>query len=82
MKPNYFGQSSADVDDHLLIKAKLAGHVPLRCLLGGEAVMSAVQARVRPCDTCDGPRERCHGTPKLDGVRYRAYGTHVVKPKG
>lgn len=65
MKPHYFSQVAADTDDHLLEMAKMQGYVPLTCLLGGPVIMAEVTASRNPCSGCEGPRERCHGKPKV-----------------
>jgi hypothetical protein len=64
MKPHYFGQDEADADDMLLGMAKMQGYVPQGCLLGGVVVMAETNAGRKACWGCNGPRERCGGSPK------------------
>lgn len=61
MKPHYFEQAEADVDDIQLDMAKGQGYVPKTCLLNGIVVMSELGEGRDPCAGCTGPRERCHG---------------------
>jgi len=63
MKPHYFNDDKPDADDILLAMAKGQGYVPKTCLLGGETVMLEVNNGNNPCDGCQGPRDRCGGTP-------------------
>ncbi len=67
MKPHYFDQDKADVDDMLLDMSKGQGYVPQTCLLGGAVVWGTVQSGGDPCKGCQGPRDKCHGrTAKED----------------
>lgn len=65
MKPHYFRQEKADADDSLLGMAKLQGYVPETCLLGGHLVMTEISQNRNPCAGCNGPREKCHGKPRV-----------------
>lgn len=65
MKPHYFKQDAADLDDIKLVLAKEQGYVPRKCLLGGSVVMAEINTGRNPCDGCNGPREKCGGRPKL-----------------
>ena len=64
MKPHYFNQAEADVDDIQLGMAKMQGYVPKTCLLGGVVVMDEIGKGRNPCWGCNGPRELCKGKPK------------------
>lgn len=64
MKPHYFDQDAADINDMQLGMAKMQVYVPQTCLLGGAVVMSEVAAGRDPCAGCSGPREKCHGRPR------------------
>jgi len=61
MKPHYFDQEEADLDDTLLSMAKSQGCVTGDCLLGGAVVMAAIRNGDSPCWMCRGPREKCGG---------------------
>lgn len=61
MKPAYFSQLSADDDDAPLGEAKILGHVPPTCLLGGTIVWLSVNLGFDPCALCHGPRSKCGG---------------------
>lgn len=65
MKPHYFKQEAADADDVGLQEAIEKGHVPPTCLWSGSAVWLHVCHREDPCIGCAGPREKCHGRPKV-----------------
>jgi hypothetical protein len=65
MKLHYFEQAEADSDDIMLSMAKGQGYVPRTCLLGGMIVMGETRAGRDACAGCEGPREKCHGRPKL-----------------
>lgn len=64
MKPHYFDQEAADMDDPLLGMCKMQGYVPQTCLLGGPTVWSEIKAGCNPCAGCEGPRDRCKGKPR------------------
>ena len=64
MKPHYFDQDTADMDDFALLVAIAQGYVPDTCLLNGNMVMSLVFGSKDPCKDCNGPREKCKGRPK------------------
>jgi hypothetical protein len=64
MKLHYFDQAEADADDVWLSTAKTQGYVPPGCLLGGAVVMSETNAGRKACWGCEGPREKCGGSPK------------------
>lgn len=64
MRPHYFDQPSPDSDDIMLAMAKGQGYVPQGCLLGGVVVMSETNDGRKACWGCNGPRERCGGSPK------------------
>lgn len=66
MKPHYFEQEQADVDDMMLGMAKMQGYVPQGCLLGGMVVMAETQVGKNACWSCNGPRDKCGGKPKLE----------------
>lgn len=68
MKPAYFHLKTADNDDVALGEAKVLGHVPDTCLLGGAQVWKAIRAGFDPCITCLGPRERCGGRYSVEDV--------------
>ena len=68
MKLHYFDQDEADVDDTLLSLAKKQGYVPSRCLLGGAVVMAETYAGHSACWSCNGPRIKCGGLLKKQGV--------------
>jgi hypothetical protein len=57
VKPHYFQQEHADLDDTSLGTAIWQGYVPAGCLLGGSVVMGEVNAGRSPCWDCAGPRE-------------------------
>ena len=61
MKPHYFDQEAADKDDIMLVMAKGQGYIPPKCLLGGMVVMGLLNEGKRPCDGCNGPRDKCGG---------------------
>ena len=61
MKVNYFNQSEADKDDHLLNMAKMQGYVPQTCLLGGNTVMGLINQAKLPCEGCNCDRNKCNG---------------------
>jgi hypothetical protein len=65
MKLHYFDQQAADASDMQLSMAIGQGYVPATCLLNGMVVMSEVSRGVSACDGCNGPRDRCHGKPKV-----------------
>jgi hypothetical protein len=64
MKPHYFAQATADVDDHLLMMVIQQGYVPTTCLLGGMTAWAEVNAGRDPCTGCACNRENCHGRPE------------------
>lgn len=64
-QPHYFSQDAADDDDIYLKMSIRQGYVPRTCLLGGQIVLKEVREAKDPCAGCDGPREKCHGRPKL-----------------
>lgn len=64
-KLHYFHQLAPDADDITLALLKEAGTVPPKCLLGGIVARAMALNGKPPCDTCNGPRARCEGTPKL-----------------
>lgn len=66
MKPHYFNQERADVDDMMLAMSIGQGYVPKTCLLGGRVVLGMVNEGKDPCAGCEGPRERCHGRAKRE----------------
>lgn len=72
MKLNYFHQLEPDADDTKLALAKAAGIVPIGCLLGGTVLTMltnpASSPGRSPCANCNGPRERCGGTPLITAV--------------
>lgn len=61
MKLHYFNKPTADDDDVALGEAKILGHVPETCLLGGVQVWKSIRAGFDPCVSCLGPREKCGG---------------------
>ena len=61
MKPHYFDQEQADIDDTLLQMCCQQGYVPTTCLLGGNVVWRLTQAGLDPCEGCEGPRNKCNG---------------------
>lgn len=64
VKLAYFHLLSADNDDHDLGAAKTLGYVPTTCLLGGVLVWKSIDVGVKPCGSCNGPREKCHGSSR------------------
>lgn len=68
MKLHYFHQPAADPDDAELAAAIAAKVVPATCLLGGHVIDTFRRIDRKPCDACEGPREKCGGTPKEDPV--------------
>jgi hypothetical protein len=66
MKLHYFEQLEPDQDDWELGMAKQQGYVPGMCLLGGAVVMCQINKGKNPCWGCNGPREKCKGTPKRE----------------
>jgi len=66
MQPHYFDKAEADKDDWQLNMAKEQGYVRPTCLLGGAVVMQQINAGKNPCWGCNGPREKCQGSPKRD----------------
>jgi hypothetical protein len=66
LKLHYFAQASADQDDDKLRAAIELKVVPPTCLLGGEVIQSFLFARAKPCDACNGPRKKCHGSERLE----------------
>ena len=77
MKPHYFDQNEADIDDIQLGMAKIQGYVPQKCLLGGVIVMSEINAGRSPCWGCNGPREKCDGKPKRTQLSGRVLDTPI-----
>ena len=69
MKPHYFEQKEADLDDIMLQMAKKQGYVPVTCLLSGIVVMSEVNKGADPCAGCRGPREKCRGRRESEKAR-------------
>lgn len=63
MKLHYFNQPAADTDDAVLRQAIADQIVPATCLVGGRIIAAARRVEQSPCDNCNGPRERCGGTP-------------------
>jgi hypothetical protein len=61
MKPHYFDQAQADIDDIHLRMCIAQGYVPSTCLLGGVLVWNLMNEGKNPCDGCKGPREKCKG---------------------
>lgn len=70
MKVQYFTQQRADADDELLLTFTEKGVVPETCLLGGQMILSILQAGPEhdPCEWCAGPRDRCGGRPQKYGA--------------
>ena len=70
MKLAYFHLLTADNDDVDLGHAKVMGHVPEKCLLGGVQVWKLISAQLDPCMHCNGPRPKCGGraAPADDGL--------------
>ena len=64
MKPHYFEQGKADINDIHLEMAKAQGYVPTTCLLNGVVVMAEVREGRDPCAGCKGERSQCHGRPE------------------
>lgn len=64
MKIQYFNQEQSDEDDMLLNAAKMQGYVPTTCLIGGATVMMEINNGSNPCHYCEGPRDKCQGSPK------------------
>ena len=64
MKPHYFRQKNADVDDMALGMAKIQGYIPETCLLGGKTIWDEINRGRNPCWGCEGPRLKCNGKPK------------------
>lgn len=68
MKLHYFAQKTADDDDIALGEAKVLGHVPEACLLGGVQVWKTIRTGLDPCVMCNGPRARCGGRYSVEEV--------------
>ena len=66
MRFHYFEDEKAPLEDIQLQMAVNQGYVPSTCLLAGFIVLGEVRDRKDPCAGCNGPREKCHGRPKLD----------------
>lgn len=66
MKPTYFNQPAADLDDHQLKEMIAAGTVPETCLWGGLLVQHVAQEmKDDPCAWCPCPkRQVCGGRPQ------------------
>lgn len=64
MKPHYFNQPQADVDDVALKMCKGQGYVPETCLLGGDLVYALAGSGKDPCEGCVCDRAKCKGRPK------------------
>lgn len=67
MKPAYFDQETADLDDKLLTDAIAQGRVPKTCLWGGVMVQEVARVGLDPCTRCPCPRrEACGGRPMVE----------------
>lgn len=64
MKPNYFEQKQADIDDIQLQMAIHQGYVQKGCLLGGGIVMGVISKGEDPCKGCICSRVKCGGRPE------------------
>lgn len=73
MKLNYFQQSAPDLNDRTLLTEIERGTVPAGCLNGGVEVAGARLAGDDPCQSCEGPRERCGGRPAAEGTIQTPY---------
>lgn len=72
MRLNYFSQPAADLDDHELQALIAAGVVPPGCLNGGLVARREHNEGRNPCLACEGPRERCGGTPRPNNEKKLA----------
>lgn len=79
VKRAYFHLLTADNDDLDLGAAKVMGHVPETCLLGGVHAWQAIDAGRDPCATCLAPRGRCGGRPKVDLYEERFPGADLLR---
>jgi hypothetical protein len=67
MNLHYFDKIEAPKEDILLQMAIQQGYIPKTCLLSGMIVMAEINSMKDPCAGCNGPREKCHGRPKIKG---------------
>lgn len=74
MKLHYFDQVAPDSDDKPAAQARALGSVPATCLLGGVLLTQFSLVKRNPCETCNGPRERCKGTVKLTEEEFNRRG--------